>query len=118
MVLNYRHGGNLRELAAKVGVGEFDICDFSANINPLGPPEWLRSAISRAVDSVANYPDPKCEKLVQVIAEHYKIREQEILVANGSAEIIAAIPRALGLKRAVIAVPCYSDYFAACELAG
>ncbi len=116
--MNYKHGGNLRELAAKIGLSESDICDFSANINPLGPPDWLRSVISRAVDSVADYPDPNCKKLVNTIADHYNIAKEEILVANGSAEIIAAIPRALGLKRAIIPVPAYSDYAAACELAG
>jgi cobyric acid synthase CobQ/L-threonine-O-3-phosphate decarboxylase len=116
--MNYKHGGNLRELAAEFGLSESDICDFSANINPLGPPDWLRPVISRAVDSVVNYPDPKCKKLVKTIVDHYNIAEEEIIVANGSAEIICAIPRALGLKRAVIPVPAYSDYSAACELAG
>ena len=116
--MNYKHGGNLRELADKIGLSESDICDFSANINPLGPPDWLRPVISRAVDSVVNYPDPYCKKLVKAIANHYNIAEEEILVANGSAEIISAIPQALGLTRAVIPVPAYSDYEAACELAG
>ena len=116
--MNYKHGGNLRELAGKIGLSESDICDFSANINPLGPPDWLRSVISRAVDSVVNYPDPNCKKLVETIADHYNIVKEEILVANGSAEIIGAIPRALGLKRAIIPVPAYSDYCTACELAG
>ena len=116
--MNYKHGGNLRELAAKIGLGESDICDFSANINPLGPPDWLRSVISRAVDSVGNYPDPNSKKLVKAIADHYKISEEEILVANGSAEIIGAIPRDFGLRRAVIPVPAYTDYDAACGLAG
>ncbi len=116
--MNYKHGGNLRELADKIGLNESDICDFSANINPLGPPDWLRSVISRAVDLVGNYPDPNCKKLVKTIANHYNIAEVEILVANGSAEIISAIPQALGLTRAVIPVPAYNDYEAACELAG
>ena len=116
--MNYKHGGNLRELADKIGLSESDICDFSANINPLGPPDWLRSVISRAVDSVVNYPDPNCEKLVKAIADHYNIGKEEILVANGSAEIISAIPLALSLTRAVIPVPAYNDYEATCELAG
>ena len=80
--MNYKHGGNLRELAGKIGLSESDICDFSANINPLGPPDWLRSVISRAVDSVVNYPDPNCKKLVKTIADNYNIVKEEILVAN------------------------------------
>lgn len=116
--MNYKHGGNLRELACTAGLGESDICDFSANINPLGPPAWLRPVISRTVDSVANYPDPNCKKLVKTIANHFNVAHEEILVANGSAEIISAIPQALGLMRAIIPVPAYNDYAVACELAG
>lgn len=116
--MNYKHGGNLRELAAKIGLSESTICDFSANVNPLGPPAWLRPVISKAVDSVVNYPDPNCKKLVKTIADHYNIAQEEILVANGSAEIIGVLPQALGLKRAVIPVPTYSDYCTACEIAG
>ena len=116
--MNYKHGGNLRELASKIGSGEADICDFSANVNPLGPPDWLRAVVSRAVDVLANYPDPNCEKLVKTIANRYNIAEGEILVANGSAEIINAIPRALNLKHAIIPVPAYGDYYQACKIAG
>ena len=115
--MNYKHGGNLRELASSIGLRESDICDFSANINPLGPPAWLRSVISRAVDSVVNYPDGNCKKLASTIAENFSVAHEEVLVANGSAEIIGVIPRALSLKRAVIPVPAYNDYEAACELA-
>ncbi|MCK4959972.1 MAG: threonine-phosphate decarboxylase, partial [Planctomycetes bacterium] len=116
--MSYRHGGNLRELAVRIGLGESDVCDFSANINPLGPPDWLRSAVSRAVDSAVHYPDPDCRTLVKAIADDYGIPAGQILVANGSSEIIGAIPRSLGLKHAVIPVPAYSDYCIACELSG
>ena len=32
------HGGNLRQAAERYGISEEEILDFSANINPLGPP--------------------------------------------------------------------------------
>ena len=35
------HGGNLHELAARLGCKAEEILDCSANINPLGPPEQL-----------------------------------------------------------------------------
>ncbi len=117
-MMTYQHGGNLRELAAQMNLQEADICDFSANVNPLGPPSWLRSSISKTVDAVVNYPDPNCTELVQAIAEHYNISDQEILVANGSSEIIATIPRALCLERTIIPIPAYGDYSASCELMG
>lgn len=115
--MNYKHGGNLRELAALVGRKEADICDFSANINPLGPPDWLRSVISRTIDSVVNYPDPDCKKLVGVIAEKFGISSDEIVIGNGTSDIIRVLPLVLGARRAVIAVPSYVDYSLSCQRA-
>ena len=50
------HGGNLRELARRAGLSRDDILDFSASINPLGPPEGLRAAIARGIDRLVHYP--------------------------------------------------------------
>ncbi|GAG42765.1 unnamed protein product, partial [marine sediment metagenome] len=46
------HGGNLRELAARAGRPVGDILDFSANINPLGPPQWLRALMNSKLEAV------------------------------------------------------------------
>lgn len=118
MVTINRHGGNLRELAQLSGRPAKDILDFSANINPLGPPEWMRTLISSQIDSLIHYPDPDCTELRKVIASRYQITPDEVLIGNGSTEILHLLPGALRLARAVIPVPSYSDYAVACELAG
>jgi len=112
------HGGNLRRLARASGKAERDILDFSANINPLGPPEWLRPLISAQVAALTHYPDPGCATLMEAVAERYGVTPDEIAIGNGSTELLHLFPRALAKKRAVIPVPCYSDYACACELAG
>ena len=61
------HGGNLSELARLAGKSPEDILDFSANINPLGPPEWLRPMISRHVSRLTHYPDPDAGELVDAV---------------------------------------------------
>ena len=66
------HGGNLRKLAESAGVAPSEILDFSASINPLGPPEWLRDEISSAVSSLVHYPDTECEELVEAIVRRTK----------------------------------------------
>lgn len=114
----HRHGGNLRELAQRSGKPVKDILDFSANINPLGPPEWIRTLISSQIDSLTHYPDPDCTSLKEVIASRYGISTDEVLVGNGSTEILHLLPRAFQLPRAVIPVPSYSDYELSCQLAG
>ncbi|MBU0480906.1 MAG: cobyric acid synthase [Proteobacteria bacterium] len=112
------HGGNLRALACKAGCAVDEILDFSASINPLGPPEELRQIISRSVGNLACYPDPHAGSLLAHLAGILGVEKDQLLAANGSTEIIYALPRALDVKRAVVPVPSYSDYRRAAELAG
>lgn len=51
------HGGDLLKLAREGGLPVKEILDFSANINPLGPPEWLGGVINSQIKAVAHYPD-------------------------------------------------------------
>ena len=104
------HGGNIRQLAQKAGINEEDVLDFSANINPLGPPSWLRSVISRNVEELIHYPDPDCTELVKTISTMWRIPPEQVVVGNGENELIFTIPRALEIKRAIICPPAYIDY--------
>ncbi|MEN8135609.1 MAG: cobyric acid synthase [Thermodesulfobacteriota bacterium] len=114
---NFGHGGNLGELADQAGCPAERIIDFSANINPLGPPEYLRQVISRNISGLSHYPDPQCQKLTASLATALAVGQQQIIVANGSTEIIYALPRALACTRAVIPTPSYLDYERAARLA-
>lgn len=114
----YGHGGNIHA-AAEAGSLTIDrIIDFSANINPLGAPDWLRACISSQLDSVLHYPDPTASALKKVLSQKYTVPGDTILVANGSTELLYQLPRVLGCKRAVIPVPCYIDYLKVMQLAG
>lgn len=113
-----RHGGNLRKLALAAGKPVGEILDFSANINPLGPPEGFRSLISARTGDLVHYPDPDCTDLVRAFAERYGVAENEILMGNGSMELLYLLPQLLGKRRALIPVPAYADYERAAELAG
>ena len=113
-----RHGGNLTKLAAAAGRPAGEILDFSANINPLGPPEWLRPLISSLVGALVHYPDPECTDLVRAFSERFPVSADEVLMGNGETELLYLLPRVLGKGRAVIPVPAYEDYGAAAESAG
>ncbi len=113
-----RHGGNITKLAAAAGRPAGEILDFSANINPLGPPEWLRPLISSSVSSLVHYPDPDCTDLVRAFSERFGVSADEILMGNGETELLYLLPRVLGKRRAVIPAPAYADYGAAAESAG
>lgn len=114
----FKHGGNIPCLAREAGLIASKILDFSANINPLGPPEWCRSLISAKLRGVEHYPDPDCTDLSRAFCERWKVSPDEVLFGNGSTEILYLIPRALGRKQAVVTAPAYADYALACKLAG
>ncbi len=110
------HGGNLRELA--LASGKRELLDFSANLNPLGPPEWLRAVLSASVSALAHYPDPDCTAFVEAAARRYGAKTNEIIAGNGSAEILSILPRVLDKPRALIPVPSYIDYARSAALGG
>ena len=112
------HGGNLRALALRAGLDQEHVLDFSASVNPLGPPDGLRAALARATDRLVHYPDPDCTELVQLLAHHYHVSSDQIVVGNGSSEILYALARACDYDRAVIPVPAYIDYATAAATAG
>ncbi len=112
------HGGNLRKLSIDSGIDENDILDFSANINPLGFPEWLRPLISSRVSDITKYPDPYCEELTTAVAEKYGAGEEAVVAGNGATEILYAIPGIGNFDKAVVPEPAYIDYRRLAEKAG
>lgn len=112
------HGGNLRQLAAESGKDPAEILDFSASINPLGPPHWLAAVLHRSLESIQHYPDPAAIELRQAIASRYGLTIQHVVVGNGSSELLAAIARAQLAGRFVTSNPCYGGYARAAQIAG
>jgi adenosylcobyric acid synthase len=108
--MSFGHGGNVGLLAARAGLPREKILDFSASINPLGPPGYLRSLVNRSLGEVVHYPDPYACGLATAIADHHGVSSGQIVVGNGSTEILFALPRVLGVSAAVIPVPSYLDY--------
>lgn len=106
----HAHGGNLHQLSVAAGVPATQLVDFSANINPLGPPEWLRPLVSANISDLAHYPDPDCTELITALARANNLHPEQILVGNGATELLHLLPRAMEFKRALVPVPSYADY--------
>lgn len=117
-MLTCGHGGNIRDLAKATGRCESDLIDFSANINPMGPPNWMSSLIQSEVENLVHYPDPRASQLVASLADHYGVDTEEVLAGNGSTEILYMVPRIVGKQRAIVPVPSYVDYAKVSYLAG
>jgi adenosylcobyric acid synthase len=114
----FPHGGNLNKIAELTGRSQDEILDFSANINPLGPPESLRSVLCRNIDQLSHYPDPDAAELTSKLAVQFNVAQDRIVLGNGSTEILYALPLVLNRWRAVLPVPSYVDYAIASRMAG
>ena len=118
----YPHGGHLSALARLAGRAPEDIIDFSASINPLGPPDWLRDELAAAVPGLVHYPDPEAMPLAEAGARRFGLDPAQVAAGNGTTELLHAVFRALASEgsvgRAVIPAPAYVDYAAAARLAG
>lgn len=92
--------------------------DFSANINPLGTPPAILTAMERALAQVCHYPDPYCRELVGAIAAFEGVDREHILCGNGAAELIYAYCAAARPRRAVLLAPTFAEYALGLEQAG
>ncbi len=92
MMTRHQHGGNLHRLSQQSGKKTAELIDFSANINPLGPPQWLRSLISATISDLVHYPDPDCSDLRDAIAKVNHTTAEHIVVANGATELLNLLP--------------------------
>lgn len=104
------HGGNVYAASRDIGRGVSHLIDFSASINPLGPPPLVWRAITKSRRLIRHYPDPDCWELRQVLAKFWQRQPEEIVVGNGSTELIDVLPRALQIHHLVIVQPTFSEY--------
>jgi len=113
----FTHGGDIRAAAEAYGIPPGEFIDFSANINPLGMSSRAQRLLGRSLDLLSGYPDPECQELKNELARSLGIPTKNLLIGNGSVELIYAICRAVRPKRVLIPVPTFSEYErAACSV--
>lgn len=110
MLEKYGHGGDLLTAAELYGPGESAFLDFSANINPLGPPPGVLELLREAAAAVTAYPDPGHRRLKALLAESQGSGSDWITVGNGAAESMALLLLAVSPRRVGIVQPCFSEY--------
>ncbi len=110
------HGGNRIELARQLDCSPGEIIDMSSNINPLGPPPGLIKYLKDHIDGVGKFPEVDSREITAQFADQCRIDSNRVLAGNGTTQFIYELPRALGIKSALIVGPTYSDYADACQL--
>jgi len=112
------HGGQVFVLARRLGRAPAQILDFSASINPLGPPPAALAAARAALADAVHYPDLHAAPLVDDLAACHGLAADCLLAGAGATEFIFLVPRVLQARRALVVAPAFGEYAVALRQAG
>ena len=104
------HGSDLEKIEKVFGIKKEEIVSYSANVNPLGISRKLREVLSQHLDAITRYPDREYTKLRQCIADYTGAQMENIIMGNGSTELISLFIQTNHPKKAMILGPTYSEY--------
>ncbi|MCD6319376.1 MAG: histidinol-phosphate transaminase [Candidatus Desulfofervidaceae bacterium] len=106
----YVAGKPIAEVQAQYGISS--PTKLASNENPLGPSPKAIEAISKALKDIHRYPDSHCLSLRRKLATYLQIEERQIVLGNGSDEIMALIGQALLLpeEEVITPYPAFSIY--------
>ncbi|MGB2991839.1 MAG: aminotransferase class I/II-fold pyridoxal phosphate-dependent enzyme [Paenisporosarcina sp.] len=105
------HGANPHQLYKSLGINPPErIIDFSENVNPFGPPDFIQTDWHKFQPFMMGYPDPLGEPFRTAVAKFHNISNDSIFVANGASEIFSLLAQKYRGKRAIIVHPTFSEY--------
>ena len=84
----YEPGKPIEDVARELGLDPATIVKLASNENPLGPSPKAVAAMKEAVEHVHIYPDGGGYKLRSAIAEKFGLELGNVVLGNGSNEII------------------------------
>ncbi len=112
------HGSDLEKIEQYYGIKKEEITSFSANVNPLGISPALRRTLSEKIDVITTYPDRDYVTLRRCIAEYAGTDYENIIVGNGSTELISLFIQIEHPGKAIVIGPTYSEYEREISLGG
>jgi histidinol-phosphate aminotransferase len=106
----YPPGKPMEELEREWGVRKS--IKLASNENPLGPSRKATAAVRAGLRKVQRYPDGAGYYLKEALAEKWKVPSTQVMIGNGSNEIIELLVRTFLLPgdEAVMARPSFSLY--------
>ncbi len=112
------HGSDLEKIEEIYGIKKEEIISFSANVNPLGISPLLRETLASHIDAIAAYPDREYTSLRKCIAKYAGTDHENIIMGNGSTELISLFIQIQRPQKALIIGPTYSEYEREVSLGG
>lgn len=87
----YVPGKPIEELQRELGLAR--VIKLASNENPLGPSPKAMAVISEGVATLHRYPDGGAFRLRQALADRWKVTAGQIILGNGSDEILGLLAR-------------------------
>lgn len=93
---------------------------LNTNELPFAPPADVGEAMAAEFGRLARYPDPRSEPLRRALAAHHGVNVNQVIIGNGSDDILNLLARAFGGagRRTVDTFPSYSLYPILTTMAG
>jgi histidinol-phosphate aminotransferase len=109
----YNSGLTIEEVRAKYAVNE--IAKLGSNENPLGPSPKLRGLFPDIGELARLYPDPQGRALCNRLAADFAVDVSQVVLGNGSEDLIAVICRSVVRPGDAVATlypsfPLHEDY--------
>ncbi len=104
------HGSDLEKIEKIYGIKKEDIISFSANVNPLGISPLMRERLTSNLDCISTYPDREYTALRDSIGNYNNCDANDVIVGNGTTELISLFIEIMHPKKAIVLGPTYSEY--------
>jgi len=108
----YQPGRPIEEVARELGLDPDTIIKLASNENPLGPSRLGLAAMREAIKHVNLYPDGNAFYLKQKLAAKLGVTPANLILGNGSNEVIEMVGHALLTSGAEVVVSqyCFAVY--------
>src|SRR5438874_9468607 len=91
----YQPGRPIKKLARKLGLPADSLIKLASNENPLGPSPAALAAMETVLKNLHLYPDGSAFQLKQRLAQKIGVGPENLILGNGSNEIIEFVGHAL-----------------------
>jgi len=108
----YQPGRPIEEVARELNLNPGSVIKLASNENPLGPSPVALAAMEKALQSLHLYPDGNAFYLKQKLADNLGVAPRNLILGNGSNEIIEFVGHALMAPGAevIISQYCFAVY--------
>lgn len=112
------HGSDLEKISDYYQIPIDEIVNFGANVNPLGLSSSVLASLKENLHLLERYPDRSYTSLRKTIGGYCHVRPEQVVVGNGSTELISLLIHAKRARKALLIGPTYSEYERELRLAG